>query len=441
MREKKTLNERIKSRSVKKQSAVANFTLRFLCGILYYKKCHVTVDRKVNLKDYKDRPLLVVSNHASRMDYAFVTKALGTRRVNFVAAENEFHRSHLHGVFKFGNVIPKKNFVPDLTTLKGMTKILREEKNGCVCIFPCGMSTASGAQQPSMLGSGKMIKHFAKYGIPTLGVRIYGGYFLSPKFDVKERFGKIEVELFELLSAEQAKDMDEKEIQLKLDEALFTDDYAWNKDKQHAYKNENGAATNLHQILYKCPVCGEEMSMEGKGDVIRCLKCGNGATLDDKYNLVPLKGSKVPANIKEWFDNERRDMRRKVSQPDFVMEEHVKIGVMRDYEYMKNYNTCDYVGDGILHLDRDGLRYTGTRSGKPFDMFIKWDLINTICLPMDASFFYTYAYNGEFLQFKPDTASCMRWSFAVEEVYRVNGGKWQNYPWFDYEKDSPLIEG
>ena len=123
------------------------------------------------------------------------------------------------------------------------------------------------------------------------------------------------------------------------------------------------------------------------------------------------------------------------------MEEHVKIGVMRDYEYMKNYNTCDYVGDGILHLDRDGLRYTGTRSGKPFDMFIKWDLINTICLPMDASFFYTYAYNGEFLQFKPDTASCMRWSFAVEEVYRVNGGKWQNYPWFDYEKDSPLVEG
>ena len=107
MREKKTLNERIKSRSVKKQSAVANFTLRVLCGILYYKKCHVTVDRKVNLKDYKDRPLLVVSNHASRMDYAFVTKALGTRRVNFVAAENEFHRSHLQGVFKFGNVIPK----------------------------------------------------------------------------------------------------------------------------------------------------------------------------------------------------------------------------------------------------------------------------------------------------------------------------------------------
>lgn len=441
MREKKTLSEQIKSRKFKKQSAVGNFTLRFLSDILYNNKCRVTVDRKIDLRDYKDKPLLVVSNHASRMDYAFVTKAMGRRRVNFVAAENEFHRSHLQGVFRFGRVIPKKNFVPDLTTIKGMISVLLKEKNGCVCIFPCGMSTASGAQQPSMLGSGKMIKHFAKYGVPTLCVRIHGGYFLSPKFDVKERYGKIDVELFELFSAEQAREMNEDEIRLKLDEALFTDDYEWNKTRQHSYKNENGSATNLQQILYKCPACGAEMNMEGKGETIRCLSCSNGATLDDKYNLVPLKGSRVPADIKEWFDNERRDMRRRVSQPDFVMEEHVRIGVMRDYEYMKNYATCDYVGDGILHLDRDGLRYTGTRGGKAFDMFIKWDLINTICLPVDASFFYTYAYNGEFLQFKPDRESCMRWAFAVEEVYRVNGGKWQNYPWFDYEQDSPLVEG
>lgn len=53
---------------------------------------------------------------------------------------------------------------------------------------------------------------------------------------------------------------------------------------------------------------------------------------------------------------------------------------------------------------------------------------------MDGSFFYTYA-SGEFLLFTPDTPSSLRWLLAVEEIYRVNGGKWQNYPWFDYGKE------
>ena len=30
---------------------------------------------------------------------------------------------------------------------------------------------------------------------------------------------------------------------------------------------------------------------------------------------------------------------------------------------------------------------------------------------------------------------------SVNKPMDVFGGKWQNYPWFDYENDSPLIEG
>ena len=434
---KLTLNEKIKRRKPRKQGPLVGFVFHTLASILYRNPCKVEFDRQVDLKKYKNTPIIVVSNHSSRMDYAFAVMALKGRRMNFVAAENEFHRSHLQFVFKLGQVIPKKNFVPDVTTIKGITRILRKQKNGCVTIYPCGMSTASGAQQPSMLGSAKLLKRF---GVPVLGIRVHGGYLLSPKFDVKERYGKVKVELFELFTTQQLAELDENTIQEKLDDALFTDDFAWNEVEQHSYKIKGGCARNLHQILYKCPVCGEEMQMEGKGDTITCLKCGNGATLDNKYNLVPFKGSRVPKNIRAWFDNERRDMRRKCVDPNFFMEEHVKIGVMKDYGFMKNYNTCDVVGDGTLRLDKTGLTYTGTRNGEPWQVHIRWELINTICLPMDASFFYTYA-SGEFLQFIPDTPSCMRWSFAVEEVYRTNGGEWQNYKWFDYDNDEPLVEG
>ena len=128
------------------------------------------------MSKYKGKPLIVVSNHASRMDYAFAVFAVKGRRINYIAAENEFHRDHLQLVFKLAHVIPKKNFYPDMTTIRGCTKILKKSKEGTIALFPCGMSTASGAQQPSMLGTGKLIKHF---GAHVLGLRIHGGYFVS----------------------------------------------------------------------------------------------------------------------------------------------------------------------------------------------------------------------------------------------------------------------
>ena len=432
---KKTINEEVMALKVKKPGLIMHSVLSIVTKALYYKKCNVTVNSTVDLNKYKGKPLMIVANHASRMDYAFVTFAIPNRKINFVAAENEFHRKKFKFAFAVGQVIPKKNFVPDIKAIKCMAKIIKQEKEGTVCIFPCGMSTASGAQQPSMLGSGKMLKH---YGATALGVRINGGYFVSPKFDITERYGKVEIELFELFTPEQLAEYDEETIQQKMDEAIFTDDYAWNETRQNSYKCKGGFADELQQLLYKCPVCGEEMQMEGKGNEIKCKKCGNGATLDDKYNLVALPGSRVPKNIRAWFDNERRAMAREVKNPDFCLEEHVTLGALPDYEYMPNDRICNIVGEGKIRLDHSGFSYVGTRDGKPWEVFIKSDVINTLCLPLDASFFYTYA-SGEFLQFTPDTKSCMRWSFAVEEMYRLNGGKWKNYPWFDYEHDEPLV--
>ncbi|MBQ2894884.1 MAG: 1-acyl-sn-glycerol-3-phosphate acyltransferase, partial [Clostridia bacterium] len=109
---KLTLNEKIKRRKPRKQGPLVGFVFHTLASILYRNPCKVEFDRQVDLKKYKNTPIIVVSNHSSRMDYAFAVMALKGRRMNFVAAENEFHRSHLQFVFKLGQVIPKKNFVP-----------------------------------------------------------------------------------------------------------------------------------------------------------------------------------------------------------------------------------------------------------------------------------------------------------------------------------------
>lgn len=434
---KKTTDQIVKDKKIKKPNAVVNAVLSQVAKALYYRQCKVELYRNVDLKDYRNKPVIIVSNHASRFDYAFVNYVMKRRRINFVAAENEFHRSKFKLVFGLGRVIPKRNFVPDTKTIQGIARIIKKEKNGCIAIFPCGMSTASGAQQPSMLGTGKMLKHF---GVHVLAMRIHGGYLVCPKFDVKERYGKVTVELDELFNPEQLKELSAEEIERKVDEAIFTDDYEWNATHQYSYNRKDGKyAQNMEQIIYKCPKCGAEMEMVGENDEIRCKKCGNGAKMDDKYNLTPFEGSVIPRNPRVWFDWQRREMRKTVLKPDFVMEEHVKLGTLPKYGYMKHNEVANIVGDGTLRLDKTGLTYTGTRDGQPFTVFIKSELLNTICLPVDGSFFYTYA-SGEFLQFTPDKPSSMRWSLAVEEVYRTNGGKWQNYPWFNYDEPLEIIK-
>lgn len=427
-----TMDQRVKSIRVKKMSGFVSGLMGVLVEFLYKRPCSVTVDYKCNLKDYADKPVIVVANHASRFDYAFLRMAM-KRPINIVAAENEFHRSKFKTVFKLGQVIPKRNFYPDTTTIKNVVNLFKNYKNACLGLFPCGMSCASGAQQPSALGTGKMLKHL---GVDVIAVRIHGAYLVCPKFDVKERYGKVEVEVEHLFSPEQLAELSPSEIDSKVDEAIFTDDYEWNATRQNSYKRKDGKyAENMEQMLYKCPKCGAEMTMQGRGNEIKCTSCGNGATLDDKYNLTPIDDSVIPYNPREWFDWQRREMRKAVKKADFVMSEHVTIGLMPTYEYIGDNKLAYTVGEGMLTLNADGLKFEGTQLGKPYNVFIPRDNLCTLCLPVDGSFFYTYA-SGEFLLFTPDTPSSLRWLFAVEEIYRVNGGKWQNFAWFDYDKKS-----
>ncbi len=429
---KKTTSQIIRDKKIKQPSRFINLLFRILIKFVYNAPCKAEYIRHIDPRKYKNKPVIIVVNHASRFDFAFVQGAMGKRRINFVAAEEEFHRTKFKTVFALGKNIPKKSFVPDTTVIRGMSAILRKTKNGCVAIFPCGLSTVSGAQQPSAVGTGKMIKHF---GVHVLAVRIHGAYLVCPKFDLKERYGKVEVELDELFTPEQIEKLPAEEIERKVDEAIFTDDYAWNETRQYSYKRKDGKfAENLEQVLYKCPKCGTEMQMEGRGTVIKCKACGNGATLDGKYNLQPIGDSIIPYNPREWYDWERREMRRAVeADPNYCLEEHVTLGVQPEYGYVGKNLVAYTVGEGTLRLDCEGLTYKGTRDNKSFEVFIPRDSISTTIINVDGSFFGTYA-SGEYLMFTPDSPSSIRWNMAIEEIYRIHGGKWQNFHWFDYGK-------
>ena len=421
-REKKTLAQKLHSRRIRKPPKLIYCVLGYIWRLLYFKKLGVHVEMKDDPRTCKG-PYIVVSNHASRLDYIFTGAVLLPDTLNFVAGYNEFFRSHLAGIFRLLQVIPKKNFTPDIYTIKEIARVLR--KGGRIILFPEGMSSIGGGNQPSAIGSGKLLKHF---GVPVYISKISGGYLTSTKYCLDERPGEVHVVMDKLFAPEQLKQMSAEEIQLALDVAIKNDDYEWNKQAKIAYDGHGKIAHQMHTLLYRCPRCGEEFSMHGEGDTIACSTCGNGARVNADYSFAPLDETCVlPETPKKWFDEERKLIYRAVRDEAFCLTERVRLGMLPKFKELKNLATSEIVGEGTIQLDRSGFSFTGTRNGEAFSFSLEPNLLPTYGMCTDVSRFYTFS-NGEFFEFYPETECVAKWLLATEEIHRLCGGEWKNFP-------------
>jgi hypothetical protein len=342
--------------------------------------------------------------------------------LNYVAGYNEFFRSHLAFLFRLMQVIPKKNFVSDLYAVKSMKRVL--DGGGRVALFPEGMSSISGTNQPCAIATGKFLKYF---GVPVLRLRIKGGYLTSTKYCLEDRPGRVEAELDFLFTPEQLRSMSNDEVQEALDRAIAHDDYQWNKEKHIAYDGQGQMAKNLHTLLYRCPKCGSEFTMHGEGNTISCTACGNGATLDEYYDLTPLdEDSVIPETPRLWYDMERAEVRAWVQREDFELREHVRLGTLPEDKYLQNQETSEIVGEGELLLNRAGLHFDGTKDGAPFAFTVRPENLPTYGMCTDVSRFYTFV-DGEFLEFYPEHEVVAKWFLATEENHRRAGGAWKDF--------------
>lgn len=363
---------------------------------------------------------IFISNHASRLDYIFTGVPVYPKKMNYVAGYNEFHRLHLSMVFRLLHVIPKKNFIPDIYTIKEVSRVLKN--GGRICIFPEGMSSISGANQPVAIGTGKMIK---KFKLPVYYSVIRGGYLTSPKYNLRDRCGKVEVEINQLFTPEELEVLTPAEIEDKINKAIYHDDYAWNKVAQNHYDIGENGAENLEDLLFWCPKCGKQHVMTTEGNKIFCKECGNGATLLDTYEMVPFDDTCViPETQTKWFDMERELIKKEVADENFRMEENVELGMLPDYKLLSPNDTSVIVGKGKLVLDRTGLTYTGTKNGEAFTFHIDSKQLPTYGMCTDVSRFYTFL-DGEFVEFYPENRVVEKFFMATEEIHRLNGGQWQ----------------
>ena len=428
MKKKEAIKQEISHRKYKKPNPLIwGFLLNVVIRPFLARKYNSHVHKEADISKEKG-PCFVVYNHQSRMDYVWLARCCAPRPVNFVIGYNEHYRSHLHFILKLLYTIPKKNFNIDFGAMRAMDSIIKQ--NGVVCFSPEGMSSISGHSQPAVTGTGKFLKH---YDIPVYVVKTIGGFLTNTKVCLDERKGRVDSTISLLFSKEDLKNMSAEEIQLKLDEALWHDDYEWNKKAHVKYETNGRICVHLHDLLYRCPKCGHEFTMHGEGNKIVCSHCGNGATMDDYYDFHPFKkGDIIPVSPSRWFDEERRFVYQEIkANPNYSFEFDAKVGELDPYQFIKDMRTSNECGEGKVAINHEGFFFKGNKDGKSWEWKLHWEELPTLGMPVDMTYFSLYV-NGDYYDLIPNQPIVGKVLLLVEEMARLHDGSWKNFPWMNW---------
>jgi len=437
MKEKKkklTLQEQLAARKYKKPGNLVMTGYHLLDKYIVGRKYrpHYVIKDDINKCE---GPCFLIWNHLSRLDHLFVKEITHPRKITIVAGYNEFFRKKFSTIFNWMNIIPKKNYTDDFPSIRAMHSIIKQ--NGCICFSPEGMSSIYGTNQPIVAGTGRFLQSFH---IPVYFMQLRGSYLTSTKVCLDERPGRVEAELSLLFTPEQMDAMTPAEIDEKINQAFKSDDYEWGKQNGIQWKNTKTICKRLEDICYKCPKCGEEFSMLGQNDEIKCLKCGNGAKMNASYEFLPFDENCVlPISPSKWVENERIDIIKEIREnKTFSFSDKVKIGELPKDHYIKGKDaTSEPCGEGVLTFDHKGIHFEGTKNGQPWSFDKSYKSQFSLVIVTDTSYFALYI-NGEYYDFFPEGKTVGKMLLICEEMHRLHFNIWKNFSWCDYMYETYL---
>jgi len=389
-----------------------NAVLYFVAYIILYPLIKLLFWLKVDRKGYDPPkgPFVVVSNHVSFMDFLLVMLTFYPHRLNAVAAQKFYFYSPLDKLLPMMGCIPKNLFDPDVRSIIGIKKVLK--RGGRVLLFPEGRCTTAGAYMGIHKSTGKLIKNL---GVPVISCHIEGAYTCMPFWRKGLRFGRERVTLAGLFSEGDVQALSADEINRAIDARLGGYDTPPPNKPFHTFRARR-LAEGLHNILYWCPKCGRELTLETEGCIIRCTACGNTAEIDKTARLIPAPGSAAPDSIQDWYREQSRYEASLLSEDMAPVRVQVTVR-MPAGKAAKGLAPC---GTGTLWLEPKGWHYDGKLSGEDVALFFPIETVPAI--PFDPDDNFQIYSKGTFFAFTPEDGrlcakfatlgECMYWRFA-----------------------------
>ena len=296
----------------------------------------------------KNEPCLILMNHSSFTDMKLAFGIFYPRRMGIVTSVDAM-TGILGKLMRLLGCTPTHKYVSDISLIHDIKYMLKENKTS-VLMYPEAGYSFDGRTTTLPRGLGILMK---RLDVPVVTVITEGAFHRDPLYNMLQiRDVKVSAHVKCLATPEEIKQKSVEELDALLDEAFSFDNFAWQRDNKISI-DVPFRADGLHRILYKCPSCGAENQMEGKGTKLTCHACERVWEMDEYGQLKASVGETEYPHIPDWYSWQRECVRSELENGTYLLDTDVQIAVQVNLKGVCN------IGKGHLIHDENGFHLTG----------------------------------------------------------------------------------
>ncbi len=296
----------------------------------------------------KNEPCLILMNHSSFTDMKLAFGIFYPRRMGIVTSVDAM-TGILGKLMRLLGCTPTHKYVSDISLIHDIKYMLKENKTS-VLMYPEAGYSFDGRTTTLPRGLGILMK---RLDVPVVTVITEGAFHRDPLYNMLQiRDVKVSAHVKCLATPEEIKQKSVEELDALLDEAFSFDNFAWQRDNKISI-DVPFRADGLHRILYKCPKCGAENQMEGKGTKLTCHACEKVWEMDEYGQLKASVGETEYPHIPDWYSWQRECVRNELENGTYLLDTDVQIAVQVNLKGVCN------IGKGHLIHDENGFHLTG----------------------------------------------------------------------------------
>lgn len=289
--------------------------IRFLSKIMLIgKKYNV---EKVNMEGLKP-PYMLLSNHMHFIDFELAALATWPHSVSNVVSIDGYVIKWF--LLEWIGAICTRKYTNDLHLIKSIRHVLK--RGDILAMYPEARYTPCGTTAFLPESLGKLIK---MNKVPVVTVVHRGNHLYAPFWNFRDkRKVPFHTTFTQLLTAEQVEKMSVEEINAAVKEALQYDDYRYQKENGIKI-NEPTRAEGLHKVLYQCPHCKTEFSMNSKGEELFCEHCGKRWVWQADGYIRAISGETEFDHIPDWYNWEKSEVQKQIANGSYSFEDEVEV--------------------------------------------------------------------------------------------------------------------
>ena len=367
----------------------------------------------------KKEPCLILMNHTCFLDMEVAQRLLFPRPLNIVCSNDGFigFFGLMAWLMRQIGCVPTQKYVSDLRLVQDMEYCLKTKRSS-VLMYPEAGYSFDGTATTLPRKFGVILK---KLDVPVVIIESHGLFARNPLYNELQirKNAKVSATMRLLYTREEIQQLSVQELSDGIERAFGFDHFAWQKE-QGLKLDQPFRADGLHRILYKCPHCGTEGKMEGRGIHLTCGHCGKQWELTPLGEMKALSGETEISHIPDWYRWERQQVRQEILDGTYHLSEDVDIAIQVDYKAIYK------VGEGHLAHDASGFHLTGCNgkldySQKPqnsyslYADYYWYEIADCICIGDNEVHYFCFP--------KDPSVSVAKLRLATEEMYKLHKEK------------------